>query len=196
MSHLKGKKFAILVADGFEESEFLEPRKAIIEHGGQIEVVSIKSGEVKSWRDGDWSTSYNVQKTVDEVTAGEYDGLVLPGGVINPDKLRRSSRAIEFISEFFKPDSQKPVAAICHAPWTLIDAGVVEGRRMTSFFTLRKDLENAGAVWVDQEVVVDNGLVTSRSPLDLPAFTRKMVEEFAEGRHYSSEADFQSGYGY
>ncbi len=193
---LKGKKFAVLVADGFEESEFVEPKKAILDNGGYVEVVSLHSGEVRSWKDGNWSTSYKVQKTVDEVRAADYDGLILPGGVINPDRLRRSKAAVDFVADFFQEGAQKPVAAICHAPWMLIEADVVRGRHMTSFFSLQTDLENAGAHWVDREVVVDKGLVTSRSPRDLPAFTRKMVEEFQEGQHNVPRSDYQAGYGY
>lgn len=193
---LKNKKYAILVAEGFEESEFLEPRKAVLDNGGQVEVISTQGGEIKSWSEGDWSTTYNVQKTIEDARAADYDGLILPGGVMNPDKLRRNQMAIDFVADFFEGGVQKPVAAICHAPWVLIEADVVRGRTMTSFFTLKKDLENAGAHWVDKEVVVDRGLVTSRSPKDLPAFTEKMIEEFKEGRHSMPQTDYQSGYGY
>ena len=193
---LKGKKYAILVADGFEESEFLEPKKAILDHGGYVEVVSLHPGEVRSWKDGNWSSKYKVQKTVEEVKASDYDGLVLPGGVINPDKLRRSQQAVDFVAGFFQEGSQKPVAAICHAPWMLIEADVVRGRHLTSFFSLQTDLENAGAHWVDKEVVVDKGLVTSRSPRDLPVFNQKMIEEFREGQHTMPQSDYQAGYGY
>jgi protease I len=178
---LEGKKVAILATDGFEQSELLEPRKALEEAGAKVEIVSLKSGEIKGWDETDWGKTVPVDKIVSEANADDYDALQLPGGVMNPDKLRTDESAIKFIKAFF--DAGKPVAAICHAPWVLINAGVVEGRDLTSYHTIRKDLENAGAKWTDSEVIVDQGLVTSRKPDDIPAFNRKMIEEFAEGIH-------------
>ncbi len=175
------KKVAILATNGFEESELKSPKQTIEEQGWKAHVISLKSGKIKSWADGNWGPEYDVDYTLEEVSASNYDALVLPGGVINPDKLRVEEKALSFVKEFFK--AKKPVAAICHGPWTLIDADVVKGREMTSYASIKQDLINAGAVWSDQEVVVDNGLVTSRSPEDLPAFNRKMVEEIKEGVH-------------
>lgn len=180
---LDGKKFAILATDGFEQSELLDPMKAIKDEGGKVDIVSLESGSIKGWKSGNWSDEVKVDVTVNNAKADDYDGLVLPGGVINPDKLRNSDEAIEFVKSFFGEGKQKPVAAICHGPWTLINAEVVKGRKMTSYASIKADLINAGANWVDEEVVVDNGLVTSRSPDDLPAFNEKMVEEFCEGKH-------------
>ena len=178
---LKGKKVAILATDGFEQSELFEPKKALEEAGASVSIVSLKSGEIKGWDESDWGKSIEVDLTIDKAKAEDFDALQLPGGVMNPDKLRTEESVINFIKAFF--DAGKPVAAICHAPWTLINAGVVKGRKMTSYHTIRKDLENAGAKWTDEEVVVDNGLVTSRKPDDIPAFNQKMIEEIAEGRH-------------
>ncbi|HEX8269485.1 MAG TPA: type 1 glutamine amidotransferase domain-containing protein [Flavobacterium sp.] len=175
------KKVAILATDGFEESELKSPKQHIEEQGWTADIISIKSGKIKAWADGDWGDSYKVDFTLDEVSASDYDALVLPGGVINPDKLRVNDQAISFVKGFF--EAKKPVAAICHGPWTLINADVVKGREMTSYNSIKQDLINAGAVWSDQEVVVDQGLVTSRDPNDLPAFNRKMVEEIKEGIH-------------
>jgi protease I len=175
------KKIAILATDGFEESELKSPKETLENEGWTAEIISLKPGEIKSWKDGNWGESINVDHTVANVNANDYDALVLPGGVINPDKLRVDENAVAFVKEFF--DAKKPVAAICHGPWTLINADVVDGREMTSYASIRKDLENAGAIWTDQEVVVDMGLVTSRSPKDLPAFNKKMVEEIKEGIH-------------
>jgi protease I len=178
---LNGKRIAILATNGFEQSELEEPRRAIEAAGGKADVVSIQQGQIRGWQHTDWGSSVPVDVTVDRVSADEYDGLVLPGGVINPDKLRMVPEAVAFVRAFFK--SGKPIAAICHGPWTLINANAVQGRKVTSWPSLQVDLENAGAHWVDQQVVVDQGLVTSRKPDDLPAFNRKMIEEFAEGRH-------------
>lgn len=178
---LNGLKVAILATDGFEQSELFEPKKALENAGATVSVVSLKSGEIKGWDENNWGDSIAVDLTVDKANAEDFDALQLPGGVMNPDKLRMEEDAVKFIKAFF--DAGKPVAAICHAPWTLIEADVVRGKTVTSWASLRKDLENAGAKWVDQEVVVDNGLVTSRNPQDIPAFNQKMVEEFAEGIH-------------
>lgn len=178
---LDGKKVAILVSNGFEETELTSPKEALEEAGAETEIVSPVEKRVRSWADTDWGSKFKVDVPLSEAEAAQYDALLLPGGVMNPDKLRLEPKAIEFIREFF--DAGKPVAAICHGPWTLIDAGVAKGRRMTSYPSIKTDLKNAGADWVDEEVVVDNGLVTSRKPDDLPAFNRKMIEEFAEGVH-------------
>lgn len=175
------KRIAILATDGFEESELKSPKEAMENEGFEVDIVSPNSGKIKSWSKGNWSNEYNVDKTLDEVNADQYNALVLPGGVINPDKLRINENAISFIKDFFKEG--KPVAAICHGPWSLINAEVVKGRKMTSYKSIRKDLENAGALWEDKEVVVDNGFVTSRNPDDLPAFNRKLIEEIKEGKH-------------
>lgn len=175
------KNVAILATDGFEESELKAPKEALENEGWTAHIVSLKSGEIKSWTAGNWGSSYKVDKTLDEVSASDYDALVLPGGVINPDKLRVEDKALKFVKGFF--EAKKPVAAICHGPWTLINADVVKGREMTSYKSIKQDLINAGAVWSDEEVVTDQGLVTSRDPNDLPAFCRKMVEEIKEGIH-------------
>jgi protease I len=178
---LEGKKVAILATDGFEQSELFEPKKALEEAGAEVTIVSLKSGEIKGWDETDWGKTITVDLTVDQANAEDFDALQLPGGVMNPDKLRTDENVLRFVKAFF--EAGKPVAAICHAPWTLINADVVKGRELTSYHTVRKDLENAGAKWVDQEVVTDNGLVTSRKPDDIPAFNQKMIEEIAEGEH-------------
>jgi protease I len=181
---LDGKRIAILATDGFEQSELFEPRKALREAGAEARIVSPRSGRIKAWNHTQWGEEIEVDLLLADSDAGEFDGLVLPGGVMNPDRLRIDPRAVEFVRDFF--EAQKPVAAICHAPWLLVEAGVVKGRRLTSWPSLKSDLINAGAHWEDAEVVTDRGLVTSRKPDDLPAFTRKMLEEFAEGRHARS----------
>jgi protease I len=170
---LQGKRIAILATDGFERSELESPRAALTKHGASVHIVSLESGSIRGWKDGDWSGSVSVDRTLDDVDAGDYDALVLPGGVINPDKLRVDERALELVRAFAR--ANKTLAAICHGPWTLIDAGVVKGRRMTSYASIRRDLENAGARWVDEEVAIDGKLITSRSPDDLPAFERAIV---------------------
>lgn len=178
---LKGKKVAILATDGFEQSELFKPKEALEEAGAEVSIISLKSGEIKGWNKDNWGKSIAVDLTLDKANTDNFDALQLPGGVMNPDKLRVDEKAIAFVKAFF--DAGKPVAAICHAPWTLINAGVVKDKEMTSYHTIRKDLENAGAKWTDKEVVVDNGLVTSRNPDDIPAFNKKMIEEIAEGKH-------------
>ncbi|HZS09983.1 MAG TPA: type 1 glutamine amidotransferase domain-containing protein [Blastocatellia bacterium] len=178
---LSGKKVAILVADGFEQVELTEPKKALEQAGAQTAIVSPASGQVKGWKHTEWGDTFPVDVPLAQARVDDYDALVLPGGVMNPDKLRRNQQALQLVRAFF--DAGKPVAAICHGPWTLIDAGIVKGRKLTSYESIQTDLKNAGARWVDEEVVVDNGLVTSRKPDDIPAFNRKMIEEFAEGRH-------------
>lgn len=175
------KRIAILATHGFEESELASPKEAMEKEGFNVEIVSLEKGKIKSWDKDNWGKEYDVNKTLDEVSAKDYHALVLPGGVINPDNLRREEKALIFVRDFFK--QSKPVAAICHAAWTLISADVVEGRTMTSFNSIKKDVENAGALWVDKEVVVDEALVTSRNPDDLPAFNAKVIEEIKEGKH-------------
>lgn len=170
-----------MVASGFEESEFIEPLKALKNAGAEVTVVSLKTGNVKAWKDKTWSHDYKVDKAITEVQAEDFDALVLPGGVMNPDQLRMNNGVVEFVTQFV--ESGKPIAAICHGPWTLIETHKLKGRKMTSWPSLKTDLENAGAEWMDEEVVVDSGLVTSRKPADLPAFCTKMIEEIAEGIH-------------
>jgi protease I len=178
---LKGKRVAIVAADMVERVELIEPRKALEEAGATTELISLKPGEIRTFNHFDPAESERVDKPVEEVDASDYDALLIPGGVGNPDQLRGDENMVAFVREFF--EQGKPVAAICHAPWVLIDAGVVSGRTLTSWPTVATDLRNAGANWVDKEVVVDSGLVTSRKPDDIPAFNEKMVEEFAEGKH-------------
>jgi protease I len=178
---LAGKKVAILVADGFEQVEMTEPRRALETAGARTSLVSPAEGHVQGWRHADKGDRFPVDVKLDGARAQDFDALLLPGGVANPDRLRTLPNAVAFVRAFF--EAGKPVAAICHAPWTLIEADVVRGRTVTSWPSLKTDLINAGARWVDQEVATDNGLVTSRKPDDIPAFNRKMVEEFAEGVH-------------
>jgi len=175
------KKIAILATHGFEESELSSPKEYIEQQGWTAHIISPEGGSIKAWAEKDWGKEYNVDKTLDEVSASDYDALVLPGGVINPDKLRTDESALAFVKDFFK--QHKPVAAICHGPQILINAEVVEGRKLTSVKNISLDLKNAGANWEDSEVVVDEGLVTSRTPKDLPAFNAKLVEEVKEGKH-------------
>jgi protease I len=181
MAKLDGKKVAILVADGFEQVEMTKPREALEEAGAKTTVVSVKSGTIFGMNHEKKGDTFEVDLTLDDARAEEFDALLIPGGLINPDTLRSTPEALEFTKAFFKDG--KPVAAICHGPWVLIDAGVARGRRLTSWPAIKSDVKNAGGTWVDEEVVVDNGLVTSRKPDDIPAFNRKMIEEFAEGRH-------------
>jgi len=177
----KDKRVAILATNGFEESELTSPKEAMENAGMQVDIVSLESGTIKSWKDGNWGRDIEVTETVDNANADNYHALVLPGGVINPDLLRSNDKAVQFTREFF--NQHKPVAAICHGPWMLAEADVLQGRNVTSFHSIRKDIENAGANWQDAEVVVDSGLVTSRNPNDLPAFNDKLVEEIREGKH-------------
>jgi protease I len=178
---LQGKKVAILTANGFEQAELLEPRKALTDAGAQTQVISPEKTQVKGWNKTDWGDQVRVDVSLDSANPSDYDALLLPGGVMNADKLRTNPKAVQFVRAFAQ--AGKPIAAICHAPWTLIEAGGVKGRKMTSYPSLQSDLRNAGANWVDQEVVVDHGLVTSRNVPDIPAFNRKMIEEIGEGRH-------------
>jgi len=186
MGKLSNKNIAILSESGFEESELFEPLNRLKEEGANVRIISGKKGTITGMKDHQWSREIEVDNAVEEVNVNDFDGLVLPGGVINPDALRTNDNAVAFVKDFFRKG--KPVAAICHGPQTLINAEVVEGRKMTSYKAIKKDLINAGANWVDEEVVVDQGLVTSRSPQDLPAFNDKMVEEFAEGIHEEQHA--------
>jgi protease I len=181
-AQLAGKKIAVLVAnEGVEQVELTEPIKAVKEAGAEVDLLAPEAGEVQAFDHLDKAETFTADKAVGDADAGDYDGLVLPGGVANPDHLRTEGDAVAFIRAFF--EAGKPVGAICHAPWALIEAGVIEGRTLTSFPSLQTDLRNAGAEWVDEEVVTDQGLVTSRKPDDLEAFNSKLVEEFAEGVH-------------
>lgn len=177
---LKGRRIAVLATDGFEQAELAEPVKALKAAGAEPQIVAPKGGEIQGWNHHDKADRFKVDRTLDQARAGDYDALVLPGGVINPDALRLEAKAIGFVQSFVH--AGKPIAAICHGPWTLIDAGGVKGKRMTSWPSLKTDLKNAGASWVDEEAVVDDRLVTSRRPDDLPAFCREMVRLFAETR--------------
>lgn len=183
---LAGKKVAILCTDGFEESELLKPRAALQEAGAETILVSPQPTSVKSWTGDGFGQSVPVDIQLKSARAEDFDALLLPGGVINPDRLRTESAAVDFVRAFF--EAGKPVAAICHGPQILIDAEVADGRRLTSYKSIRRDLINAGAHWVDEEVVVDQGLVTSRQPSDIPAFNRKLIEEVAEGVHAGQHA--------
>lgn len=180
---LNKRKVAVLATDGFEQSELTEPVKALRNAGATVEIVSLRGGEIKGWDSDDWGKTVKVDRTLDEVSAADYDGLVIPGGQINPDLLRVDERAVAFVKDFY--DAKKPIGAICHAPWVLIEAKVVSGHVMTSYHSIRTDLKNAGAHWVDDKVVVDEGIITSRSPDDLPDFCGKLVEEFGEGTHHN-----------
>lgn len=170
---LKGKKVAILATDGFEQSELKEPKKALEDEGAQVDIISIKNGKIKGWEHTDWGDEIKVDKVIEEANSDQYQMLVLPGGVMNPDKLRLENKAIDFIKTFV--DSGRPIAAICHGPWTIIDAKGVKGKTMTSWPSLKNDLMNAGAEWVDKEVVRDGNLITSRKPADLKAFNREII---------------------
>ena len=178
---LTGKKVAILATDGFELSELRSPKEVLIAAGAVVHLISLKPGTIKGWSGGEWSSTETVDRVVDDVHTAEYDALLLPGGVINPDLLRVNAAAVAFVRAFV--EARKPVGAICHGPWLLAEADVVRGRKLTSYASIRTDMKNAGAEWLDKEVVVDHGLVTSRSPKDLPAFNRKLVEEVAEGTY-------------
>ncbi len=187
MGRLNNKNIAVLAESGFEESELTSPVQRLKEEGATVHIISSKPGKIQAMKgDHEWTIEVDVDKLISDADADHYHGLLLPGGVLNPDALRRNEEAIEFVQAFF--EAGKPVAAICHGPQVLITAKVVEGRTLTSFPTVKIDLINAGANWVDEEVVVDQGLVTSRSPKDLPAFNDKIVEEFAEGAHEGQHA--------
>jgi protease I len=175
---ISGIKIAILVADGFEQVEMTEPRKALEEAGAGTDLISPVEGQVRGWQHTEWGDRFDVDVNLSEADPADYDALVLPGGVMNPDKLRKDQRAVQFVKHFF--DAGKPVAAICHGPWTLVEADVLRGRRVTSYDSIKTDLKNAGAEWVDEQVVVDDGLVTSRQPDDLPAFNQAMIAKFEQ----------------
>ncbi|QCK16817.1 type 1 glutamine amidotransferase domain-containing protein [Mangrovivirga cuniculi] len=181
MQTLNNKKVAVLLTDGFEEVEFTKPMEALMNSGADVEVIAPKGKKVKSWDHDHWSREYDVDKNLNEVNSDDYNCLMLPGGVMNPDSLRMNDEAVEFVGGFF--EKGKPIAAICHAPQLMIETGALTGREMTSYPSLKSDIKNAGARWVDKEVVVDQGLTTSRNPDDIPAFIDKMIEEFAEGKH-------------
>ena len=179
--NIRGKRVAILATDGFEQSELMVPKEKLEEAGAKVDIISLKPGEIWGWQKDDWGKSIAVDRTLDSVTVDEYDALVLPGGQINPDLLRADKKAVQFVKDFYA--SKKPLAAICHAPWLLIEAGLAKGRKMTSYHSMATDVKNAGANWVDEAVVVDQGLITSRNPNDLDAFSAKIIEEIGEGRH-------------
>ncbi|MHC2334575.1 type 1 glutamine amidotransferase domain-containing protein [Bradyrhizobium sp. USDA 4454] len=183
---LNGKKIAILATHGFEQSELEVPRDRLKKAGATVDVVSVAAGEIKGWDKKDWGRPVKVDKTLDQAAAAEYDAIVLPGGQINPDLLRVEPKALKFIKDIF--DAKKIVAAVCHAPWLLIETGIARGRKMTSYNSIKTDVINAGAAWQDAEVVVDQGVVTSRNPGDLEAFSAKIIEEVKEGRHVKRSA--------
>ena len=183
---LDGKRVAILATDGFEESELAVPQSTLRSYGVEVRVVAPNKDGIRAWAETDWGDQYEVDEALDQAQAADYHALVLPGGLFNPDELRLNEQALDFVRAFFK--AGKPVAAICHAPWILINAGVVSGRTLTSVPSVAQDLKNAGAEWQDQEVVVDNGLVTSRTPKDLDPFCKRLMEELAEGRHQRQHA--------
>lgn len=183
---LSGKKIAFLATDGFEQVELTKPWNAIKDAGAEVVLVSLKSGKIQGFNHDEKADQFTVDKTVEDVSASDFNGLVLPGGVFNPDALRVNKKAVSFVRDFFT--KHKPVAAVCHGPWMLIEADVVRGRKVTSWPSLQTDLKNAGATWVDEECVCDQGLVTSRNPDDLPAFCAKAIEEFGEGKHVGQSA--------
>lgn len=181
MATLTGKKVAILTENGFEEVELTSPKKALEDAGAEVEIVSPQKEKVKAWSHDHWSIEVPVDAHVEDADPNEYDALMVPGGVLNPDKMRMNENCVRFAQHFL--ETGKPVAAICHGPQLLIETGLIDGRNMTSYSSIKTDLINAGALWIDREVVVDNGLVTSRSPKDLDAFNKKMIEEIKEGKH-------------
>lgn len=183
---LNGKTIAILATNGFEQAELEVPRDRLKAAGATVHVVSLQAGEIKGWDKKDWGRPVKVDKTLDEVSAAHYDAIVLPGGQINPDLLRVEPKALKFIKDIF--DAKKIVAAVCHAPWLLIETGIAKGRKMTSYKSIKTDVANAGAKWQDSEVVVDQGVITSRNPGDLEAFSLKIIEEVKEGKHTQRSA--------
>lgn len=186
MPSLQGKRVAILSDNGFEEEELTSPKQALEEAGARVDIVSAQTGKIKGWHHDHWSIEMDVNTNLGEADSQQYDALMIPGGVINPDQMRVNEQYVRFAQEFL--EAGKPVAAICHGPQLLIETGMINGKEMTSFPSIKTDLINAGVNWQDKEVIVDNGLVTSRSPKDLEAFNRKMIEEFAEGRHETRNA--------
>ena len=189
---LKGKKVAIIAADMVEQVELVEPRKALEDAGAETTLISLKPGKIQGFNHFDPADELKVDKAIEETDAGDYDALMIPGGVGNPDQLRGDENIVSFVRDFF--EAGKPVAAICHGPWVLVEAGVVRDRKLTSWPTLQTDIRNAGGNWVDEEVVVDAGLVTSRKPDDIPAFNKKMIEEFCEGKHVGQRAKTQAAH--
>ena len=181
MADLSNKKVAILTEEGFEQVELTSPKEALEAAGATVHIISPKSGKIKAWNETDWGIEVEVDKNLSDANPDDYDALVLPGGVLNPDKLRQNKDAVAFASAFL--DEGKPLAAICHGPQLLIETSMLQGRRLTSYPSLQTDLRNAGAEWVDEEVVVDNGFITSRTPADLEAFNKKTIEEISEGTH-------------
>jgi protease I len=177
MANLKGKKIAILATDGFEQAELLKPKNALEAEGAETSVVSLKAGAIKGWNEKNWGESVSVDLTIDQAKSEDFDALLLPGGVMNPDQLRMNPKAVEFARSFF--EAGKPIAAICHGPWLLVEAGIVKGRTVTSWPSLKTDIVNAGGKWVDKEVVSESGLTTSRKPADIPAFNRAMIQAIA-----------------
>jgi protease I len=190
-SKLKGKRIAILATDGVEQIELTEPRKAVEDAGAEVDLVSLQEGEIQGFEHLDKADTFKVDRTAAEASADDYDALLLPGGVANPDFLRVDEDAVAFVHAF--AEAKKPIGVICHGPWTLVEAGVVKGRKITSWPSLKTDIRNAGGNWVDEEVVVDEGLVSSRKPDDLPAFCAKVVEEFCEGRHEDAPEPVTAG---
>ncbi len=191
MVDLSNKKVAILTEEGFEQVELTSPLNALKEAGATVHIISPEGGEIKAWDKTNWGITINADKKLSDANPDDYDALVLPGGVLNPDRLRQDKDAVAFVSAFL--DEGKPVAAICHGPQTLIETGMISGRKMTSYPSLKTDLKNAGVNWVDEEVVSDKGLVTSRTPADLPAFNKKMIEEIMEGKHQVPEVHHSPG---
>ncbi len=185
-NELSGKHILILATNGFEQSELEVPRDKLVAAGAEVHIVSPEKGEIKGWKEDDWGSPVKVDRTLDDVKASDYDAIVLPGGQINPDLLRQNDKALALIKDFY--NSGKTVAAICHAPWLLIETGIAKGRKMTSYKSIRKDVENAGAKWEDSEVVTDQGIITSRNPKDLEAFSKKIIEEVCEGKHQRKAA--------
>ena len=180
MINLKGTRVAILVENGFERAEMIEPRKALDEAGAETVLVSPQANEVRAWDTSEWAEKFRIQESLDHAKPSQFDALLLPGGVMSPDRLRMNPKAVQFVQAFF--DDGKPVAAICHGPWTIIETGAARGRKITSWPSLKSDLQNAGAEWTDEEVVVDRNLVTSRKPSDIPAFNREMLNLFEQKR--------------
>ncbi len=187
--NIDGKRVAILVADGFEPSEYEVPKKALQGAGAKVTTVSIESGYIRGWNHKEWGPSVRVDMVVRGVRSQDFDAIMLPGGLMNPDMLRQNEQAVRFVRDMF--EEGKPIAAICHGPWTLINAGIVRDLRMTSYKSIKVDLENAGALWSDEPVVVDQGIVTSRTPKDLSVFCEKMIEEIGEGLHYRESVGSQ-----
>lgn len=187
MSDLKGIRVAILIENGFEQVEMTEPRKALEEAGAETKIVSPQPGKVRGWKSKEWVDEFPVDEALDNAQPANFDALLLPGGVMNPDRLRMNTEAVAFVKAFF--DEKKPVAAICHGPWTIIETGAARGRQIASWPSLKTDLRNTGAEYLDKEVVVDGNLVSSRKPDDIPAFNREMIKLFAQSRSQNQEAE-------